>query len=69
MSVGTVVDIVREPLLEKISKLEGDLSVCRLQLQRIAEQMEGTYGTGLSRMKADDVRTLVRNIAYIVNGN
>lgn len=53
-------------LSARVKELEGYKSIARLQIQRIAEQLEGTYGTGLQRMKADEVRKLVMNIACII---
>lgn len=64
-SVGEVADIVREPLLKRISALEGDLSIARLQLQRIDEQLVGSYGE-IETMRVADLRRILGGIAYII---
>jgi hypothetical protein len=50
----------------RIAELEGDLSVARLQLQRIDEALVGHYGE-IETMQPDVLRRVLRNIAYIVN--
>jgi hypothetical protein len=66
MSIGSVADIVREPLLKRIAELEGDLQIAQTQLQRIDEELVGAYGE-IATMRTGDLRRRLQNIAYIVN--
>ena len=50
---------------ERIAGLEGDLSVARLQLKRIDEELVGSYGK-IATMPAKELRRILGNIAYIV---
>jgi hypothetical protein len=64
--------IARTHIMEKvelrmrITKLEGDLSVARLQLQRIDEELVASYGE-IATMPVTELRRILGNIAYIVN--
>lgn len=52
-------------LRQRIAELEGDLSVARLQLTCIDEELGGSYGE-IATMPAKELRRILGNIAYIV---
>ena len=57
--------LTAEMAAERIKELEGDLSVARLQLQRIDEELVGSYGE-IATMPVKGLRRILSNIAYIV---
>ncbi len=52
-------------LRARIVKLEGDLSIARLQLRRIDEELIGRYGE-IETMPVKELRRVLGSIAYIV---
>lgn len=46
-------------------RLKGDLQIARLQLQRIDEELVGSYGE-IETMPIRELRRILGNIAYIV---
>jgi len=50
---------------KRITDLEGDLSVARLQLARIDEELIGAYGE-VETMNVRELRRILGNICYII---
>ena len=64
--IGRTHNMEKVALRQRIAELEGDLSVARLQLARIDEELVGRYGE-IKTMSAKELRRVLGNIAYIMN--
>jgi hypothetical protein len=62
----TAVIAERDRAQRACEQIGGELSVARLQLARIDEELIGSYGE-IETMPAKELRRILRNIAYIVS--